>query len=71
MALTLKWSKHADHKFDQILEYLEKEWGANVNKAFVKRTYEFLDIIVEFPEIGSLENVIFLVVQQLHAVQPI
>lgn len=56
MALTIKWSKEADKKFDKILEYLEKEWGDNVVKAFVKKTYEFLDLLVEFPEIASVEK---------------
>lgn len=27
MAQEIKWSKHADRKFDKILEYLENEWG--------------------------------------------
>ncbi len=57
MALKVKWSKYADQSFDQILEYLQSEWGANVTRAFVRRTYDFLDLLAEFPEIGSMENV--------------
>ncbi|HAQ20797.1 MAG TPA: hypothetical protein DCR40_16425 [Prolixibacteraceae bacterium] len=38
------------------LEYLQSEWGETVTRAFVRRTYEFLDLLAEFPEIGSLEN---------------
>ncbi|MBA4408426.1 MAG: hypothetical protein C0397_03265 [Odoribacter sp.] len=56
MALKVKWSKYADQSFDRILEYLEAEWGENVTRAFVCRTYEFLDLLAEFPEIGSMEN---------------
>lgn len=56
MALKVKWSKYADKSFDRILEYLEAEWGENVVRAFVRRTYEFLDLLAEFPEIGSVEN---------------
>lgn len=56
MALKVKWSKYADQNFDRILEYLEAEWGENVTRAFVSRTYEFLDLLSEFPEIGSMEN---------------
>lgn len=56
MALNIKWSKYADQSFDQILNYLEAEWGENVTRAFVRRTYEFLDLLAEFPEIGSMEN---------------
>ena len=56
MALDIHWSKRADKKFDKILEYLILEWGENVTKAFVRKTYDFLDILSEFPDIGSIEN---------------
>ena len=56
MALDIKWSKRADKKFDKILDYLMKKWGDRVTKNFVKKVYDFLDILSEFPEIGSIEN---------------
>lgn len=56
MALDIYWSKRADEKFDRILQYLAVEWGDRVTSAFVKKVYDFLDILIEFPEIGSLEN---------------
>ena len=56
MALEIKWSKKADQKFDKILEYLILNWGENVTKNFVKKVYDFLDILAEYPEIGSVEN---------------
>ena len=56
MALTIYWTKQADQKFDQILKYLEEEWGDKVTRAFVRKVYDFLDILSEFPEIGTLEN---------------
>ena len=56
MALEIYWTKRADKKFDKILEYLQREWGKNVAKAFTKKVYEFLDILSEFPEIGTIEN---------------
>lgn len=56
MALEIVWSKRADEKFDLILKYLSKEWGTNVTKAFIIKVYDFLDILSEFPEIGTLEN---------------
>ena len=56
MALNVKWSRYADQSFDRILDYLEADWGEKVTRAFVRRTYEFLDLLAEFPEIGSLEN---------------
>ncbi|HRX12891.1 MAG TPA: type II toxin-antitoxin system RelE/ParE family toxin [Draconibacterium sp.] len=70
MALTLYWSTRADKKFDEIIEYLLQEWDETVTKAFVKKVYDFLDILVEFPEIGSIEHVErnirgFVIVKQL------
>jgi plasmid stabilization system protein ParE len=57
MALTIYWTRRADEKFDRILEYLSVEWGEKVTSAFVKKVYDFLDVLIDFPEIGSLENV--------------
>ena len=56
MALEIKWSKRADKKFDKILEFLLNKWGVRVTKIFVKQVYDFLDILSEYPEIGSIEN---------------
>ncbi len=56
MALEIYWTKRADKKFDRILDYLHEEWGENVAKAFTIKVYEFLDILSEFPEIGTIEN---------------
>lgn len=56
MALDIKWSKRADKKFDKILDYLTINWSERVTAHFVKKVYDFLDILSEFPEIGSIEN---------------
>ncbi len=56
MALKLPWTKKADRKFDKIIEYLEEEWGEKATKSFVLKVYDFLDLLVEFPEIGSMEK---------------
>ena len=56
MALEIYWTKRADKNFDKIIEYLLNEWGENVSHAFVKKVYDFLDILAEFPEIGTIEN---------------
>jgi len=55
MALTIRWSTRADIKLDQLIIYLETEWGDNVVKAFMRKLYDFLEIISEFPEIGSMQ----------------
>ncbi len=56
MAIEIYWSKRADKKFDKILEYLLAEWGERITGMFVKKVYDFLDILSEFPEIGTIEN---------------
>lgn len=56
MALKILWSKRADKKFDKILEYLSGEYGERVTRNFVKKVYNFLEILSEYPEIGTIEN---------------
>jgi len=56
MAFQIVWSKRAAEKFDGILTYLEKEWGERVTTSFVKKVYDFIDLLAEYPEIGRLEN---------------
>lgn len=56
MALEIEWSKRADMRFDAILEYLEREWGEKAVKNSVQKVYDFLDLLVMFPNIGTLED---------------
>jgi len=55
MALEIRWTTRADIKLDHLIIYLESEWGENVVKAFMKKLYDFLEILSEFPEIGSMQ----------------
>ncbi len=50
------WSKCANHKFNGILTYLELEWGDQVTRNFLQRTFEIIQLISEHPELGTLEN---------------
>jgi plasmid stabilization system protein ParE len=56
MAKKIIWTKRANHKFNSIIDYLEQEWGSNVTRNFVKRTYTIIDLISDMPELGPLEN---------------
>jgi plasmid stabilization system protein ParE len=56
MVLKIVWSKRAIFKFDQIISYLIDEWGEKSAKQFISRVFDFLEILSEFPEIGSVEN---------------
>ena len=55
MALNIRWTTKADIKLDQLIIYLESEWGESVVKAFMRKFYDFLVILSEFPEIGSMQ----------------
>jgi len=56
MAEKIIWHHKAKLQFDAIIQYLSNEWGETVAKNFVVRTYEILDTLNDFPELGSLEN---------------
>jgi plasmid stabilization system protein ParE len=56
MALKIVWSKRASEKFDQIITHLIQEWGEKSAKQFIGKVFDFLEILSEFPEIGSVEN---------------
>ncbi|RLD88698.1 MAG: hypothetical protein DRJ29_17060 [Bacteroidetes bacterium] len=55
MALDIRWTTKADIELDHLIIYLESEWGESVVKAFMKKLYDFLEILSEFPEIGSMQ----------------
>lgn len=55
MALKIRWSTRADITLDQLIIYLEIEWGETVVKAFMKKLYDFLELLSEFPDIGSMQ----------------
>ncbi|MFC2080412.1 type II toxin-antitoxin system RelE/ParE family toxin [Bacteroidota bacterium] len=55
MALEIRWSTKADITLDHLIIYLELEWGDKVVKAFMKKLYDFLDIVAEYPEIGAMQ----------------
>jgi plasmid stabilization system protein ParE len=55
MALKIRWTTRADIKLDYTIIYLETEWGESVVKAFMRKLYDFLEILSEFPEIGAMQ----------------
>lgn len=56
MALKVHWTKRADKKFDKIIDYLLIEWNEKITKSFVKNVYDLIELLAEYPEIGTLEN---------------
>ncbi|MFA5973327.1 MAG: type II toxin-antitoxin system RelE/ParE family toxin [Lentimicrobiaceae bacterium] len=56
MALEILWTRLADRKFDKIINYLLNEWNQRVTESFVKKVYDTIDILAEFPELGTIEH---------------
>jgi len=56
MALKLSWSKQAGIRFDEIIRYLELEFGEKVANTIAQEVYHTLEILTIFPDIGTIEN---------------
>lgn len=56
MAKKIVWTKRANNKFNKIIDFLEEEWGPNVTRNFVRKTYDILDLISDQPDLGTMEN---------------
>jgi len=56
MVRKIRLTKKADKRFDEILEYLNKEFGKSTATKFIERTYSFFDLISEHPQIGRIED---------------
>jgi plasmid stabilization system protein ParE len=50
MAYKIIWLPRAEKRFEQILNYLEQNWGNNEVKAFIKRTNAIINIITHNPK---------------------
>lgn len=48
-------SKKANSDYHKIIEYLGKKWGNKSVEKFEATLNDFLDILEQFPEIGSIE----------------
>jgi plasmid stabilization system protein ParE len=56
MALEILWTRLADRKFDKIIDYLLNARNQRVTESFVKNVYDTIDILAEFPELGTIEH---------------
>ena len=56
MVRKIRLTKKADKRFDEILEYLDQEFGKSTATKFIERTYSFFDLIAEHPQIGRIED---------------
>ena len=56
MAKKIVWTKRAITKFNNIIKYLEEDWGEGVTENFVRKTYDIIELISDQPALGTLEN---------------
>jgi len=55
MAFKIVWSKTAEKQFDEIVDYLQKEWSETLAARFVRKCNEIFDLLKMYPEAGSIE----------------
>ncbi len=55
MAYKISWTKTARKQFDSIVNYLIKEWSEKVAGKFINRTNEVIELLMLYPEAGSIE----------------
>jgi plasmid stabilization system protein ParE len=46
----------ANYKFNNIISYLEAEWGERITKNFVLRSYDIIELLKVNPKLGSSEK---------------
>jgi len=50
------WNKRASKQLQELQELLEQEFGIKTVKTFTNRLFKFLDLLIKYPHIGTLEN---------------
>ncbi|WP_181303954.1 type II toxin-antitoxin system RelE/ParE family toxin [Rufibacter sp. XAAS-G3-1] len=50
------WNKRASRQLAELQSYLHEEFGENAARTFTIRIFNFLELLVKYPKIGSLEN---------------
>jgi len=56
MVKTIVWRRKANDELNAIIQYLHENWGESVARAFVKKTYHTIELLSQYPELGTLEN---------------
>jgi len=50
------WNKRASRQLAELQSYLQQEFGEKTAEAFTSRIFKFLELLLQYPKIGSLEN---------------
>ena len=53
--MKISFTKRAQKNYNSIKFYISEEWGEGTAKAFEQKTIDFLALLKEFPEMGSVE----------------
>ena len=53
--MKLVWTEKAQRRIGEILEYIEREFGAKARQTLREKTQDFTRILIQFPEMGTLE----------------
>ena len=55
MALQVVVSKRAAKNLDKILAYIHSEFGENITIKITKKVFSCIELIAEFPDVGTVE----------------
>ncbi len=53
--MKISLTRRAEKNYRSIIDYLQASWGDSVVRAFEQKTIDFLDLLEDFPEMGSVE----------------
>lgn len=53
--MKLFFTRRAEQNYQAIKRYLIRNWSVKVARAFEEKTTDFLNLLEEFPEIGTVE----------------
>lgn len=53
--MKLVWTKDAQKRFYDIADYIQRRFGESAKNSFATKTKDFTRLLIEFPEIGTLE----------------
>jgi len=53
--MKISLTKRAEKSYHSIKSYIADEWGESVSGAFEQKAIDFLNLLEDFPELGSVE----------------
>ena len=56
MAYQIIWTKRANHSLHKQVSYVAENWSGEVVVEFVDKVYRFVELLADFPEMGTVLN---------------